>query len=85
MEREGLIKTLVPLLFGVVAGIISFFVTGDVRKRDPLGIIILVFLIYINKFLIPRFGVEVEGKDWIGIGFMAFAGWYIAWTFLLNA
>lgn len=85
MEREGLIKTIVPLLLGVVAGAISFLITGDIRKRDPLGIIVLVFLIYIHKFILPKVGVKIEGKDWVGIGFMAFAGWYITWTFLLNA
>jgi len=83
--KSGLIKTIIPLLLGVVAGVISFFITGDIRKRDPLGIIVLVFLIYVNKFILPKVGVKLEGKDWVGIGFMAFAGWYITWTFLLNA
>jgi hypothetical protein len=82
--RSGLVKTFVPLLFGVVAGVISFFMTGEIRKRDALGIIVLVLLIYVNKFVLPKMGVELENKDWVGIGFMAFAGWYISWTMFLN-
>jgi hypothetical protein len=85
MNREGLIKTVIPLILGVIAGFLSFLITDGIRSRDPLGIIVLVFLIYVNKFLLPRLGVNLEGKDWVAIGFMCFAGWYITWTFLLNA
>ncbi|WP_457548911.1 EMC6-like membrane protein [Archaeoglobus sp.] len=84
MNREGLIKTVVPLILGVVAGILSFLITDGIRSRDPLGIIVLVLLIYVNKFLLPKLDVNLEGKDWAAISFMAFAGWYISWTFLLN-
>jgi hypothetical protein len=82
--RKEMIKTFLPLLFGIVAGFISFLISGDMRSRDPMGIIVLVLFIYINKFLMPRYGVELKGKDWAGIGFMTFTTWYIIWTLLLN-
>jgi hypothetical protein len=82
--RESLIKTYVPVVLGCVAGVISYIITDGIRSRDPLGIIVLVLLIYVNKFLLPKLGVSLEGKDWAGITFMAFASWYIVWTFLLN-
>jgi len=85
MNREGLIKTVIPLILGVVAGVLSFLITDGIRSRDPLGIIVLVFLIYVNKFILPKLSVNLEGKDWVAISFMCFAGWYITWTFLLNA
>ncbi len=82
--REGLLKTFIPLLLGCIAGILSFVISGEIRKRDPLGIIILVFLIYLNKFILPRLKVSLESKDWALIGFMTFSSWYITWTILLN-
>jgi len=84
MKKE-LLKTLVPIVFGAIAGAISFFITGNVRERDPFGIIILVLLIYAQKFVFPRFGIEIESKDWAGFTFLSFASWYVAWTMLLNS
>lgn len=83
MAKE-LKKTLTPILFGVLAGILSFFATGEFRQRDAFGIIILVFLIYVQKFILPKMGVELEGKDWAGIAFLTFSSWYISWTIMLN-
>ncbi len=81
---KEMIKTFLPLLFGIFAGLISFLISGTMRSRDPMGIIVLVLFIYINKFLMPRFGVELKNKDWAGIAFMTFTTWYITWTLLLN-
>jgi hypothetical protein len=81
---KEIIKTFLPLIFGVVAGIVSFIVTGNIRTRDPLSIVVLVLFVYINKFIMPRFGVELQGKDWAGVGFLTLTTWYISWTLLLN-
>ncbi len=77
-------KTLTPIIFGIIAGILSLFATGEFRQRDAFGIIILVFLIYVQKFILPRMGIELEGKDWVGIAFLTFSSWYISWTIMLN-
>ncbi|RLI67922.1 hypothetical protein DRO91_09660, partial [Candidatus Heimdallarchaeota archaeon] len=61
-----------------------FLVTGSFRQRDAFGIIILVFLIYIQKYIFPKHGIEVESKDWAGYAFLTFSSWYISWTILLN-
>jgi len=83
-HRKDIIKTLFPIFLGFIAGVISFVVLGNVTKRHPLGIIILVVVIYIHKFIMPKFGVELENKDWATIAFLCFSSWYIAWTLLLN-
>ncbi len=83
--RKELLKVVVPIVFGIVAGIISFIITGSIRQRDPFGIIVLVLLIYLQKFVFPKLGVEAEGKDWLGFAFLSFASWYVSWTMLLNA
>ncbi len=84
-HRKDIVKTLLPIFLGFVAGIISFIALGGFTKRHPIGIIILVFTIYIHKFLMPKFSVELENKDWAAIAFLCFSSWYIAWTLLLNA
>lgn len=76
-------KVLIPLFLGVLAGLVSYLITLDVRARDPLGIIVLVIFIYIQKFILSKFG-KIEAKDWASISFTTFAGWYIFWVFLLN-
>ncbi|WP_290596076.1 MULTISPECIES: hypothetical protein [unclassified Archaeoglobus] len=83
MAKE-LKKVLVPIIFGVIAGLLSFAATGEIRQRDAFGIIILVFMIYIQKFVLPKIGVNLEGKDWVGIAFLTFSSWYISWTIVLN-
>lgn len=77
-------KVFVPVLLGIVAGFVSFLITQDLRQRDAFGIIILVFFIYVQKFLFPKFGIELKAKDWIGLSFITLSSWYIAWTILLN-
>lgn len=83
MERNDL-KTFLPLLMGIIAGLISYLLTGDMRSRDPFGILVLVITVYLHKFILPRFDVTIETKDWLGIGFLTLSTWYISWTLLLN-
>lgn len=84
MDKNDL-KTFLPLLMGVIAGIVSYFITGDMRSRDPFGILVLVMMIYLHKFILPKFGLTIETKDWLGISFLTLATWYISWTLLLNS
>jgi F0F1-type ATP synthase assembly protein I len=83
-HKKEVIKTFLPLLLGILAGIVSFYITGDMRSRDPAGIIILTVFVYLNKFILPKFEIEPQGKDWAGLGFITFTTWYITWTLLLN-
>ncbi|MDK2794931.1 MAG: hypothetical protein PWQ22_59 [Archaeoglobaceae archaeon] len=83
MDAE-LKKTFIPIILGAIAGLISFIVTQDLRQRDAFGIIILVLLIYIQKFIFPKLGVELKPKDWVGLSFLSLSAWYIVWTILLN-
>lgn len=82
--QVGVVKTLLPLGMGLIAGIISFLITQGGGQRDPLGIIALVLLIYAQKPILPKFGIEPKGKDWALLGFLSFTAWYISWTFILN-
>jgi|Deesub1362A_J573_1020465.scaffolds.fasta_scaffold00050_125 hypothetical protein len=85
--REGIIKTFVASVFGIIAGAISFALTGQERSRDVFAILILFFFIYIQKYFLGKFGVktdEMGGKDWFYVGFITFDLWYVSWVILLN-
>jgi len=85
--REGILKTAVSSIFGIIGGFISFLATGDTRSRDVFAILILLFLIYIQKPVLKKLDVnvnELSGKDWLYMGFITFDLWYVSWVFLLN-
>jgi hypothetical protein len=78
------IKTIFPLFLGAIAGMVSYLISLE-GYRDPIGIIVLVIFIYIHKFILPKFEIELASKDWAVISFLTLTTWYISWTFLLNA
>jgi hypothetical protein len=82
--RKDVAKTILPLALGVIAGTISYLISLE-GYRDPIGIVVLVIFIYLHKFILPKFEVELAGKDWATLSFLTFTAWYISWTFLLNA
>ena len=82
--KKDFIKAVVPIIMGAIAGIISYFVTQDVRQRDPFGIIVLVAFIHLQKFILSKFDIQPESKEWAGFALMTFSSWYISWTFMLN-
>jgi len=80
---EGIIKTAVPSLFGVLAGVISFFVLTNPSSED--GLLIAILLVLVQKFLYPFLHINMEGaKDWIYISFMTVFCWFVTFTLLLN-
>ncbi len=89
---NGIKKTIIPGVFGVVGGFISFYLAGDVvggvQPRAGFGLVILVFTIFVQRFVFPLVSipvVELGTKDWLYIGFMTLTFWFVSWTFLLNA
>jgi len=80
---EGIIKTAVPSLFGVLAGVISFFVLTNPSAED--GLLIAILLVLVQKFLYPFLHINLEGaKDWIYISFMTVFCWFVTFALLLN-
>jgi len=81
--KEGLIKTLTPLLFGAIAGVISIFVLND--PKSPDGLLIAILMVLVQKFVYPFLHTSLEGvKDWIYILFITLFCWFIFFTLLLN-
>ncbi len=77
-------KTLLPIVLGFVAGTVSYALTQDFRGRDALGIIVLMFFVYLHKVILPKFGEKIETKDWVAIFFLSLCSWYVSWTLFLN-
>lgn len=87
----GIKKTVIPGIFGIIGGFISFYlagsVVGGVQPRAGFGLIILVSAVFIQKYIFPLVSIRAEelgAKDWLYIGFMTLAFWFVSWTFLLN-
>jgi cell division protein FtsW (lipid II flippase) len=86
--REGIKKTVTPLLFGILAGIVSFFVA--LSNSNPAwdintSLLILLLTIMVQKFVFPLLHTSIkEAKDWIYISFITFFSWFIAFSLLLN-
>ena len=80
---EGIIKTAVPSLFGVLAGVISFFVITNPVSED--GLLIAILMVLVQKFVYPFLHINMEGaKDWIYISFMTVFCWFVTFALLLN-
>ncbi|RZN37757.1 MAG: hypothetical protein EFT35_05665 [Methanophagales archaeon ANME-1-THS] len=81
--EEGLKKTLTPSLFGVLAGVISFFVVPNPASED--GLLIAILMILVQKFVYPFMHTSIKGaKDWIYISAITSLCWFIAFSLLLN-
>ncbi|HDN68928.1 MAG TPA: hypothetical protein ENG23_05075 [Methanomicrobia archaeon] len=82
--EEGLKKTLTPLLFGVLAGVISFFVFKENPTSED-GLLVAIIMVMLQKFVYPFLHTDLKGaKDWISIGFMTVFFWFISFSLLLN-
>ncbi len=81
--EEGIKKTIVPVIFGVVAGIISFAIVPDPLSSD--GLLIAMLMILTQKFVYPFLQTSLESaKDWMYITFMTLFCWFVVYTLLLN-
>ena len=85
---EGIIKTAVPSLFGVLAGIISYVLYTYGFIANPTsedGLLIAILLVLVQKFAYPFLHINMEGaKDWIYISFMTVFCWFVTFALLLN-
>ncbi len=83
---DGIKKTAVSGIFGIFAGIISFYLAGEGQVRAGFGFTVLAFAILIQKYIYPLINVtgELKPKDWFYIGFMTLSFWFVSWTLLLN-
>ncbi|MDI9616251.1 MAG: hypothetical protein QW781_04625 [Methanothrix sp.] len=95
-QIEGIKKTLVPSILGIISGILCYHLLGTGTDMMLGGVrvewhFILLNLILITtivqRFIYPLIGIDVlafKGKDWFYVEFIVVDLWAVTWTILLN-
>ncbi|HOK58163.1 hypothetical protein [Methanothrix sp.] len=95
-QIEGIKKTLVSSILGIISGVICYNLLGNGTDMMLGGVrvewhFILLNLILITtivqRFIYPLIGIDVlsfKGKDWFYVEFIVVDLWAVTWTILLN-
>ena len=88
-HREGIIKTIVPSVLGIIAGIIAFSIygTGEGKVWYAVLMIAIGLTYFVQKFIYPQFKIdskEFKLKDWFYVEFIVLDFFLVTWTILLN-
>lgn len=88
-HREGIIKTIVASILGILAGLIMFSQYGS--GEDRIWYVILVIVIgityYVQKLIYPPLKINVKEfkfKDWLYVEFIVIDFFLVTWTLFLN-
>ena len=88
---EGIKKTVIPGVIGIIAGIILFAAIDDGTAHSDAWFSILFILLalayYAQRLIYPSVGVNVRKfgkKDWLYVEFMVLDFSLVSWTILLN-
>ncbi|MHC1631340.1 MAG: EMC6-like membrane protein [Methanotrichaceae archaeon] len=94
---NGIIKTLVPAILGIIFGFVSYYFFGTaVPEEGSPGLVypwyfimmLVIGITYgIQKYAYTYLNIKVEefeGKDWFYVEFIAVDLWLFTWTILLN-
>jgi hypothetical protein len=94
VEHRGRIKrTLVACFMGILAGGLSFYLSGTpdpvsgLQENAIIGVLLLMAGVVFQKhiFMLIRIDyMELNKKDWFYQSFMTFALWFMTWTILLT-
>jgi len=93
-HRERIRRTLVASGMGILTGVLSFLVCGEVdpvtaaQPNAAFGFLFLAAGIVFQKHVFLLMGTDIstiKTKDWFYQGFMTFALWFITWTILLTS
>lgn len=95
-QIEGIKKTLVPSILGIISGVLCYYLLGTGTDMMLGGVrvewhFILLNLVLITtivqRFIYPLIGIDVlafKGKDWFYVEFIVVDLWAVTWTILLN-
>lgn len=87
--REGIIKTAVAAVLGILAGFIAYstYGTGETKIWYAILMIVIGFTYFIQKLLYPQLKIDVKEfklKDWFYVEFIIVDFFLVTWTLLLN-
>jgi hypothetical protein len=88
-HREGIIKTIVSSILGILAGLILYsqYGTGEDRMWYAILMIVIGITYYVQKLIYPSLKINVKEfkfKDWFYVEFMVIDFFLVTWTLLLN-
>ncbi len=90
-HMEGIIKTAVAAIIGVIAGILAYIQLGiaddPTVKWYAILMIIAALSFYAMKLVFPVFKIKVKEfgfKDWFYVEFIVIDFCLVTWTILLN-
>lgn len=88
-HREGIIKTIVSAILGIIAGFIMFnlYGTGEDRIWYVILMIVIGVTYYAQKLIYIPLKIdtkEFKFKDWFYVEFIVIDFFLVTWTLLLN-
>jgi hypothetical protein len=86
---EGIIKTAVASIIGIIAGILAYtqFGVGDEIRWYAVLIIVAALAYYAQKLIFPLIKIDTKEfgfKDWFFVEFLVIDFCLVTWTLLLN-
>ncbi|MDY6958527.1 MAG: hypothetical protein SVK08_05170 [Halobacteriota archaeon] len=82
---DGLKKTFIPIIFGIVGGVLSSIFAAE--SGDGVALLILLLMIVLQTPIYGFVDIEIKEfnqKDWVYISAMTFLSWFVSWGVLLN-
>ena len=88
-HKEGIIKTIVSSILGIIAGVVMFSQYGAGEDRIWYAILAIVIGItyYVQRIVYPMIKIDVKefkAKDWLFVEFIVVDFCLVTWTLLLN-
>jgi hypothetical protein len=92
-HRDRIKRTLTACFMGILAGGLSFYLSGapdpvsGLQANAIIGLLLLAAGVVFQKYVFVLLRIdymELTGKDWFYQSFMTFALWFMTWTILLT-
>jgi len=88
-HREGIIKTIVATILGIISGVVMFsqYGAGEDRLWYAILMIVIGVTYYVQRLVYPLIKIDVKElktKDWLFVEFIVIDFFLVTWTLLLN-
>ena len=86
---EGIIKTAVASILGIIAGVVAFLVldAGTDTRWYAIIVIIAIVTYYIQRVIYPQINIDTKEfgiKDWFYVEFLVVDFALVTWVLMLN-
>ncbi|MFP4654154.1 MAG: hypothetical protein ACLFMM_00475 [Methanohalobium sp.] len=86
---EGIIKTAVASILGIIAGVVAFLVLGTGTDTRWYAIIVIIAIVtyYVQRVIYPQINIDIKEfgiKDWFYVEFLVVDFALVTWVLMLN-